>query len=181
MSTNRGLTRRQAVIASAGAGLGIAGAGANAFAAQDASPEASGDTPTKPFLTLETAQVALDAALEEAHAIGVPMNVMILDDSATMKIFARQDGAMLGSVTIATNKATTSASFNAPTHTLAEAFRADPVLLASFSTIPNVTLIPGGYPIMLDGSLVGAIGVSGGTGEEDQQCAEAALAAIGAD
>jgi uncharacterized protein GlcG (DUF336 family) len=157
-----------------------AGTGAAALSAQQASPVATGDVPTRAFLTLETARTAMDAAMSEASSIGVPMHVMIVDDGGTMKAFARQDGAILGSLTVATEKANTAISFGAPTHMMADGVGDDPVALASITTMPGITLIGGGYPIYLDEQLVGAIGVSGGTVEEDQQCAEAALAAIGA-
>lgn len=183
MSTNREMTRRKAVLGAAGTGLGFAawGHGHDAFAraAQgDSTPEAVGNAPTRPYLTLDNARVALDAALAKATEIGVAQNVVVLDESATMKAFARQDGALLGSVTIAIDKATTAVSFGAPTHELASGLGQDPVMLASFTKLPNIILIPGGYPIMIGDALVGSIGVSGGSAEQDQQCAEAGLAAI---
>lgn len=182
MGTDRMMSRRQAVIGGTGAGLAIAGAGTNVFAAQDdATPDAAGGTPTKAFLTLETAQAAVDAALAEAESIGVPMHVTVVDEGGNMKAFARQDGAMLVSLAISREKANTAISFSAPTHTMAEGLGQDPVLLASVTAMPGITLIGGGYPIILDGQIVGAIGVSGGSVEEDQQCAEAALAAIGSE
>lgn len=181
MTARSTFTRRQAVIGGSGAGLGLAslrhGHASAAFAAQDAASPAAGG-PTKPYLTLESAQTAVDAALAKAEEIGVPQNVIVLDDGGTMKAFARQDGAILGSVTIATDKATTAVSFGAPTHELASGLGQDPVMLASFTSLPHIVLIPGGYPIMMNGALVGAIGVSGGSAEQDQQCAEAGLAAI---
>lgn len=183
MSTNSEVTRRRMILGATGTGLGLATLGTNRAsiaraATGQSTPEVVDNNPMRPHLTLDVAQAALDAALTEASAIGIAVNVVVLDDSATMKAFARQDGALLGSMTIAIDKATTAASFGAPTHVLADGVGQDPVMLASFTNLPNIVLIPGGYPIMIGEALVGSIGVSGGSAEQDQQCAEAGLAAI---
>src|SRR5699024_9775972 len=121
MTARTTFSRRQAIIGGSGAGIGLAAFGNNgaatAAAQTSGTPEAGGAT--RPYLTLETAQTAVDAALSKAEELGVPEIVSVLDDSGVMKAFARQDGSILGSVTIATDKATTAVSFGAPTHELA--------------------------------------------------------------
>ncbi len=180
MSRHQHISRRNALFGIGGAGAALAAMSGprETFAMAAQTPETGEGTAMRPYLTLETAQTAVDAALEKATEIGVPMIAVVVDDSGTMKAFARQDNAFLGSVTIAEDKAITAVSFQGPTHQLAEAFGSDPVMLASFANRENITLIGGGYPIMQNDTLVGGIGVSGGSAEQDQECAEAGLEAI---
>ena len=92
--------------------------------------------------------------------IGVAENVAILDDGGNLKAFSRMDGAPLLSVEIAQNKAYT-ALFGVPTQDFFNFIQDDPSLLAGLPTLPRVAAYGGGFPIKVDGEIVGAIGVSG--------------------
>jgi uncharacterized protein GlcG (DUF336 family) len=135
-------------------------------------------TVQRPSVTLGAAQALIEAAEAAAQQIGVPMVIVVVDESGVMKAFARMDGAFLLSVGIAYDKAYTAAAFGSPTHALYEVLKDQPAILASVGNIAHGTLIGGGYPIMAGGAVAGAIGVSGGSAEQDMQVAEAALAAV---
>jgi uncharacterized protein GlcG (DUF336 family) len=169
-----GLTRRRAL------GLGAAAAaaaGAMAMAPGLAGAATSQDT--RATITAAEAQALLAAAELKANEIGVPMYVVVVDESAKPKASLRMDGASLASLTLVPPKAVTAASFRTPTHVLAERVAADPVRVASFLATGEFSLLGGGLPVSRSGHVVGAIGVGGGTPEQDVIVGEAALAALG--
>ena len=129
-------------------------------------------------VTLAAAQALIAAGMVKAQEINVPMTLVIVDESGVLKAFARMDGNSLASVDLVQAKAFTAAAFRAPTHVLAERNKDDPVRIASFTGFPRVTLLGGGYPIMHGNVVVGGVGAGGGTPEQDQMVAEAALAAF---
>jgi uncharacterized protein GlcG (DUF336 family) len=131
-------------------------------------------------ITLEAAHTAINAAAQKAQEIGVPMAIAVVDPDGTLKAFSRMDGAALLAVRIAQQKAWTAISFNLPTHGLWEFIKDDAPLLHSLPHQEDMILFGGGYPIKIEGQVIGGIGVSGGHYTQDQQCAEAGLAAIGA-
>jgi uncharacterized protein GlcG (DUF336 family) len=95
-----------------------------------------------------------------------------------LKAFRRMDNQnSAGTVEAVPDKAYTAAAFRTPTHVFAER-NADPAPLTSFPNLPRVTLLGGGYPIQAGDAVVGGIGVGGGRPQQDQQIAEAALAAL---
>jgi uncharacterized protein GlcG (DUF336 family) len=120
----------------------------------------------------------IEAATAKAQEIDVPMVISVVDESGTLKAFRRMDGAALLSVEIATNKAYTSVSFGIPTHGWFDFIKADPPLLHGIVHTPRLVVFGGGYPVMVDGNVIGGIGVSGGHYEQDMVVAEAALAAL---
>ena len=134
-------------------------------------------TVQRPSVTLEAAQAMIEAAEAKAREIGVPMVIVVVDESGILKAFARMDGAILLSVGIAQDKAYT-AAFGAPTHALYDLIKDQPAILASVGTIPRFTMIGGGYPIMQGSVVAGGIGVSGGSAEQDMVVAQAGLAAL---
>ena len=134
----------------------------------------------KRSITLDAARTAVASAEEKAREIGVPMAIAVVDSDGTLKTFSRMDGAALLAVRVAQQKAWSAVSFNAPTHGLWEFIKDDPPLLHSLPHQDNMILFGGGYPIQVGGELIGGIGVSGGHYSQDQQCAEAGLAAVGA-
>lgn len=134
----------------------------------------------KKSITLEAARNMVTATAQKASEIGVPMAIAVVDPDGVLKAFARMDGAGLLAVCVAQQKAWTAISFNAPTHGLWEFIKDDPPLVASLPHQEDMILFGGGYPITVGGHLIGGIGVSGGHYSQDQQCAEAALAAVGA-
>ena len=131
-------------------------------------------------VTLEAAQQAIEAAAAKAREIGVPMAIAVVDPDGTLKAFSRMDGAALLAVRIAQQKAWTAISFGLPTQGLWEFIKDDPPLLHSLPHQENMILFGGGSPISLDGQMIGGIGVSGGHYSQDQECADAGLAALGA-
>ena len=131
-------------------------------------------------ITLEAAHQAIDAAAAKAREIGVPMAIAVVDPDGTLKAFSRMDGAALLAVRIAQQKAWTAISFGLPTQGLWEFIKDDPPLLHSLPHQENMILFGGGSPISLDGQMIGGIGASGGHYSQDQECADAGLAALGA-
>jgi uncharacterized protein GlcG (DUF336 family) len=130
-------------------------------------------------ITLEEARRVVSAAEEKAREIGVPMNIAVVDGGRDLKAFARMEDAWLGSIDIAINKAFTSASFKMPTGDLAEMTQPGQPLYGLDSTNNGrVVNFAGGIPLTRDGNVTGAVGVSGGTVDQDQEVAEAGVAAF---
>jgi uncharacterized protein GlcG (DUF336 family) len=136
-------------------------------------------TITKQSIAAETAQKLIAAGEAAAREIGVPMVIAICDESGVLKAFGRMDGAALLSVDIAQDKAYTAVSFGIATHEWFEFVKNDPPLLHGIVKTPRLVVFGGGYPIKVDGAIVGGIGVSGGHYEQDMKVAEAALKALG--
>jgi uncharacterized protein GlcG (DUF336 family) len=132
----------------------------------------------KNSISAELAQRMVDAAVAKAKTIGVRENVAVVDDGGNLKAFARMDGAPILSIEISQHKAYT-ALFGFPTQDFFKFIQADPSLLAGIPQLARVAAYGGGLPIEVDGAIVGAIGVSGGTVQDDIGCAEAGLAVIG--
>ncbi|PVZ12907.1 GlcG/HbpS family heme-binding protein [Actinomycetospora cinnamomea] len=131
-----------------------------------------------PGLTLAEARRMLDAGLAEADAIGQPMNVAIVDAGGHLLAFARQDGAIRASIDIAQRKAKTSILMEAPTAALMPLVQPGAELYGLEQTAGGMVVFGGGIPAHRDGELVGAVGVSAGSAEQDVRVAEAAVAAL---
>ncbi len=131
------------------------------------------------MITLEEARSIISAAEEKAKEIGQPMNVAVVDAGTNLKAFHRMEDAWLGSIDIAINKAFTAASFKLSTQELAEMAQPGQPLFGIHTTnAGRVVVFAGGIPLERDGEVVGAVGVSGGTVNQDQQVAEASAAAF---
>src|ERR1700739_4197828 len=129
-------------------------------------------------ISSELAQKMVDAAVAKAREIGVRENVAILDDGGNLKAFGRMDGAPILCIEIAQNKAYT-ALFGISTQHLFTLIKGDPSLLAGMPTLARMAAWGGGFPIKVNGEIVGAIGVSGApTVQNDIDCAKAALALV---
>jgi uncharacterized protein GlcG (DUF336 family) len=138
------------------------------------------DTFQKQSVSTDLARRIVTAAEEKARDLGVPMNIAVVDESGVLKAFSRMDGAALLSVQIAQDKAYTAVGFGMPTHGWFDFIKDDPPLAAGApSGIERLVIFGGGYPISVDGTVVGAIGVSGGHYSQDQEVAEAGLSALG--
>jgi uncharacterized protein GlcG (DUF336 family) len=135
-------------------------------------------TVTKTSISNETAKALVAAAEKAAKDAGIPISVAVVDESGTLKTFSRMDGAALLTVDIATNKAYTAISFGMPTHAWFDFIKNDPPLLHGIVHTPRLVVFGGGYPVQVDGAVVGGIGISGGHYSQDMKIAEAALAAI---
>ena len=130
-------------------------------------------------LTVEDARVALDACRGKAIQIGLPMDMAIVDDAGNLVMFERMDGALVGCVQIAIDKAYTAAIFGIPT---AEEGRmaqpGGPEYGANTLYAGRIVILGGGLPVKFKNNVVGAIGCSSGTVEQDTAVAEAGVAAL---
>jgi uncharacterized protein GlcG (DUF336 family) len=132
----------------------------------------------KHSISAELAQRMVDAAVAKASELGVTENVAILDDGGNLKAFRRMDGAPILSIEMAQNKAYT-ALFGVSTQDFFNFIQGDPSLLAGIPTLARVAAWGGGFPIKVNGEVVGAIGLSGAPAvQNDVDCARAALALI---
>lgn len=130
-------------------------------------------------ITLDQAEAVLAAAKKKADEIGVPMNIAVVDAGNNLTAFARQDGAWLGSIAVAQDKAFTARAFDAATHDLYEKAQPGGSLYGiGVSNEGRVITFPGGVPLANGDEIVGAVGVSGGEVAQDQEVAEAGAAAF---
>jgi uncharacterized protein GlcG (DUF336 family) len=130
------------------------------------------------MMTMEKAQRIIEAGIAKAKEIGQPMNIAVVDAGANLTAFGRMDGAWLGSIDIAINKAFTAKAFNISTLELGRNSQPGNQFFGiHVSNHGRVMIFAGGIPIKSNGQFVGAVGVSGGSGEQDQTVAEAAVAA----
>jgi len=128
-------------------------------------------------LTHEGALKVLNGALAKATELGVPQNITIVDEGGNLLAYVRMDGAKLLSRETSLSKAITAASHRQPSSRLNPK---DEVKL-SLAAGQRLTNLEGGLPIIIDGHVLGAIGVGSGTGAQDVEVARAGLAAIGAE
>ena len=117
----------------------------------------------------------IDAAELRASEIGIAINVAVVDEGGHLVSFSKMDGAPILSIEIAQNKAYTAISFGLPTHEWYPLIKADPPLLNGITHTPRLVIFGGGFPIKVDEQIVGGIGVSGGSSEQDMECCQAAL------
>src|SRR5271170_5354273 len=130
------------------------------------------------MMTMEKAQRIIDAGVAKAKQIGQPMNVAVVDVGANLTAFVRMNGAWLGSIDIAINKAFTAKAFDISTLELGRNSQpGDQFFGIHVSNHNRVMIFAGGIPIKVNGQVVGAIGISGGSGEQDQAVAESAVVA----
>jgi len=130
-------------------------------------------------LTLEEAKRMLSAAEAKAETLGIAYNLAVVDAGGHLLAFLRQDGALIGSINLAIDKAKTARIFDKATSELAElAQSGGPLFGIQESNAGEVVIFGGGIPVILGGSVVGAIGTSAGTVEQDIAVAEAAIAAL---
>lgn len=130
-------------------------------------------------ITTDQAKAVIEAGETKAVALGVPMNIVVLDAGAHLKAFLRMDRALLGSIDVAQRKARTSALFRAPSQTIWDYCK--PGAPAPGLELSNGGLAPfgGGLPLIgREGAMIGAVGVSGGSVDQDLEVARAAAAAL---
>jgi uncharacterized protein GlcG (DUF336 family) len=131
-------------------------------------------------ITLEEAQRTISAAEQKARQMGQPMNIAVMDAGRNLVAFHRMDGAWVASTDIAIDKAFTSAGRGLTTRKIGEMAQPGQSLFGINTTNGGrIVIFAGGIPLMRDGEVVGAIGVSGGTVDEDHEVAEAGVAAFG--
>jgi uncharacterized protein GlcG (DUF336 family) len=128
------------------------------------------------MITLEEAQQIVSAAAQKAEEIGQPMNVAVMDGGANLKAFARMEKAWLASIDIAINKAYTSVALEVPTGDLAEMTQpGQPLYGIDATNNGRIVIFGGGIPLTRDGEVVGAVGVSGGSVDQDEEVAQAGV------
>ena len=130
-------------------------------------------------ITLEDAKHMLSAAEAKAANLGIPYNIAIVDAGGHLVVFVRQDDALIGSIDLAIDKAATSRFFDKTTSELATlAQSGKPLFGIQESNAGKVVIFGGGIPIVSGGKIIGAVGTSAGTVEQDIKVAEAAVAAL---
>ena len=136
-------------------------------------------TPHARRLATQTASADPEAAEAEAAKIGQPMNIAVVCAGGHLKAFSRMENAWLGSVDISINKAFTSRAFNIETKDLAKPAQPGGEFYGIHaSNHGRIMIFAGGIPLKRGDEYVGAIGVSGGSGKQDQQVAEAGAKAF---
>jgi steroid delta-isomerase len=134
----------------------------------------------RPSLTASAARALLDGAAAHAAYLDKPFTITVLDAAANVAAMLRLDGAPPQSTQVSRDKAYTAVGFGAPSESWSErgrGFGPDGVAMAA-AAIDRLIPLAGGVPIVIDGSVVGAIGVSGGTAEEDRSVATAAVSSV---
>jgi len=138
------------------------------------------DVVTTTTVSLAAAERAIRAAVERATELGVAVVVAVADAAGELKAYARMDGAPLLSVRIAQDKAWTAAAFGLPTDAWWNLVKDEPPLLHGIVKTDRLIIFGGGVPLVVEGRVVGGIGVSGGSAEQDRAIAAAGAAVVGA-
>ena len=130
---------------------------------------------SKKSLTLDAAKKIADAARAEASANKWTMVIAVVDDGANLMYLERADGTQIGSIRVAQEKAKSAVNFKRPTKAFEDALVGGRNAILK---LPGAMPVEGGVPLMIDGVVLGAIGLSGGTSAQDGQVAAAALKAF---
>jgi len=165
------------LIASLVAGLALAGAAGLAFA-QAAAPAAPPVPQYGANVNHEQARRALAGAIAEARRMNLPMAVAVVDTGGNLVAFERMDNTQIGSIGVSQDKATSAAMFRRPTKVFQDAVAGGGAGLRIL-TLRGANAVEGGVPLMQEGRIIGAIGVSGGSAEQDGVVAAAGVAAMG--
>ena len=134
--------------------------------------------PRVPMLTTELAETIAVTCHEygKAQEGWRPLNIAIVDDGGELFYFRRDATSFQGSIEIAINKAWTATRFGFPTRVLGENIvNREPGKVHGIQFMDRLIIFPGGLPIIVDGTVIGGIGVSGATGDQDEECAQAGL------
>ena len=127
-------------------------------------------------LSIEDARVLIEGARAKAEEVGVPMCIAVTDESGQLMAFERMDGGKITSTIIAQDKAYTAAGAKRTTESYGAASQPGSPAFGINSAIGGrLMVVGGGVPVMIDGEVVGAIGLSSGTPAQDTQCAQAAI------
>jgi uncharacterized protein GlcG (DUF336 family) len=129
-------------------------------------------------ISLSAAEKAIDAATAKAVEIGQPMNIAVVDDGGHLVAFVRMDGAIKASIDISIRKARTSILMNVPTSALMPLVQPGAELYGLEQTAGGMVIFGGGIPLTNGDVVIGAIGVSAGTVDQDVSVAEAGAAAV---
>jgi uncharacterized protein GlcG (DUF336 family) len=130
-------------------------------------------------LTLAEAKQILSGAEAKAESLGIAYNIAVVDAGGHLLAFSRQDCALIGSIDLAIDKASTARIFDKATSYLATlAQSGEPLFGIQESNAGKVVIFGGGIPIIFEGNIIGAVGASAGTVEQDIAVAEAGIAAF---
>lgn len=135
-------------------------------------------TVTKQSISFDAARLAIDAAAAEAAKLGLAASIAVLDESGNLKAFLRMDNSLLSGIQVAQDKAYSSVATQLPTSAWVGVTSAHKEFELGLFGIARICPISGGVPIMVDGQLIGAVGVSGGMPDQDEQLATVAVAAV---
>jgi uncharacterized protein GlcG (DUF336 family) len=135
----------------------------------------------EPQIHWQAAAKATAAATARAEDLGIKINVAVVDKGGNLLAFQRMNGAFLHSIDISIDKAYTAAGFGFPTSQWMDEIRELPQLREGIVQRDRLVIFGGGLPIQQDGQVIGGIGVSGGSEEQDELCAKAGLAGLGLD
>ena len=130
---------------------------------------------TKKSLNLAVTKVIVAAAEKEATKNGWAMFIAVIDDGGVLATVERMDEAQIGSLDVSIGKAQTALKFKRPSKAFEDLINSG---RNSLLGLPGVTPVEGGFPLMADGKVIGAIGVSGGSSQQDAQVAQAGVAAL---
>jgi glc operon protein GlcG len=131
--------------------------------------------PFGPPIGMDRAWSVIQAAVGEAKKRDWAVDIAVVDTSGNLVVFARMDGALLGSIAIAEHKARAAARFRRPTRVFEDAVQHG---IPYVATLDDVIASRGGIPLVEDGKIIGAVGCSGGTGSQDEAVCQAAAATI---
>lgn len=127
-------------------------------------------------LSCDEAKILIEGARAKANEIGVPMCIAIVDESGNLIAFERMDGGKTTSVTIAQDKAFTAAAARKATHEYNAANVPGSLAFGIHTEVGGrISSVGGGLPVMVDGDVVGGIGISSGTPDQDMDCAQAGI------
>jgi uncharacterized protein GlcG (DUF336 family) len=130
-------------------------------------------------VSLEGAQLVVAAAIAEAKNRGVSVSVAVVDDGGNVRLVARMDDGAYQNPAVATDKAYTAAGFKRSTAQFYDYVKGDPQLVLGVpSAVPRVTLYGGGVPLVLEGTVIGAVGVAGSGWKSDEEIAQVGAAAL---
>lgn len=134
----------------------------------------------KNSVSLELADALIERAFVKARELGRPMVVAIVDESGLLKAFKKMDGTAVISIEVAQNKAYSAVvnPWGYATHEIYEHISKSPSTLLGMPHIPRYTVFGGGFPIIVEGKVIGGIGISGGNEQQDILVAKAALSLL---
>lgn len=133
----------------------------------------------KKTIDCEGAEKIIAGAVARARETGKTMCIAITNEAGQLKVFHAMDNAPHLSIQIAQDKAYTASAYGLPTHVWWDFIKNDPPLLHGITHTPRLVVFGGGYPVLEDGQVIGAIGVSGGHYTDDMDVARAGLEAAG--
>ena len=173
-------TSRRSLFTFAGVALAVFGCTSNAH------PQSAADALIRSnhsVLNLAGAEEIVRSARQKAESLKLKMNIAVVDDGGHLLCFARMDGARPASAYTALTKAVTAATFRQETGPLPAGGEPDPLLSLSLQNAAlasggKLTTLKGGVPIVLEGEVIGAVGVGGGSGEQDAEVAKAGIQAL---